>query len=198
MVNESYAITGPLPRWNTRFNAASQTFIMQGLQTFTDVSTSTTVPTYKGDYFTLAGLGTIGTNLAAVFDQYRVVLLELWAQPGFNTIAETASDSAIWATGVDFDNAANPSTANEVVLKAGAIVTPLAAGHYHKWRPQVATAVYNGAFTGYADHDDQPWLDCANTNIQLYGMKLYADVTNNVIPIKYFVRFTVEFRGIAG
>jgi hypothetical protein len=135
--------------------------------------------------------------LAAVFDEYRITQVELWASPDFTQAAETVPEPMEWVTVVDLDNAATPSSLGALYGKPGALVSGPFQSHYHRFRPRLAVAAYNGAFGGFVDTNEVPWVDCSNTNVQYYGMKLGTSTCSSAFHIIYKIRYVVEFRGIS-
>jgi hypothetical protein len=175
--------------------ARNSTYHFQAYQTFTWTTTSITVPVLTGNYFTFGGLG-YASSLATVFDQYRVKRIQVLLQPGITMTTDTVPEPALWASAVDQDNAGTPASLASLVCKPGTCVSGFTSGHYHSWKPSIAIDAYNGAFTGYANADEQ-WIDCTNTNVQYYGLKTACEVSNVAITIKAIVLMDVELRGIA-
>jgi hypothetical protein len=183
----------PMKLWATAYN---ETYRYQGMQEFAWTSTSTTVPTFNGVYFTLGGLG-ISASFTGLFDQYRITKLQVMLIPGVTSILEGASDNALLASAVDLDNIAAAASVAALLTKPGVTVGTVCQPHYHSFKPKPLLAGYNGAFTGYMNPTDDVWIDCAYSNLQYYGLKSAADLTNNVVTIKCLVTFDVEFRGIS-
>jgi hypothetical protein len=180
-----------------RTDAASQIFRYQGIQDFTVLTSSSISGTGAGQFFTLGGISA-STLLAQVFDQYRITRIQVYITPPFTQIVETAPDNAMYCSAVDLDNATAPTTIAATQCKPGAFTTNIVGAHYHSWVPKIAMSVYTGAFGGFADAPDGVWCDCANTNVQYYGLKLFVDTTQvNNLFFRATVVFDIEFRGIS-
>lgn len=150
-------------------------------------ATSITVPTFGAGFITLAGLDGSASKLA-VFDQYRIIQLELWLIP------QGTTPGSMWHSVVDYDNATAPTTLGQVRSYSNCHTTSLNNGHYHKFVPHVATAVYKGAFSGFSNQARQ-WIDSANNDVQHYGWKVGFETTpGGVIGIDVLYRAVVEFR----
>ncbi len=128
--------------------------------------------------------------LAAVFDQYRIEQVETWLEP--QAPNGTAAVPTLY-TAVDLDDANTPSSVSNIQDHLGAIVSGGLAGHYHKWRPHTATAVYSGAFTSFANTPAQ-WIDCASPGVQHYGYKAGVVSTGGSYAYTLTVRAVVSFR----
>jgi hypothetical protein len=132
------------------------------------------------------------SNYLAVFDQYMIEEIEVWLEPSSvlqNEIAGTL------ITSIDLDDAVIPTTASNVGSKQGSITSGVFAGHYHRWQPHLAVAMYSGAFTSFGNTPRQ-WCDSASPLIQHYGLKLAytADVGATPHNLRLSTRARVSFR----
>lgn len=156
---------------------------------YTLLTTSTTLPTFRGNTFTLANFANY-SNYLSLFDQYRIDRLEVWIEP--RAPQGTTAFGAL-ATAVDLDDGNTPASSIEVLDKPGALVGGGAAGRYHSWVPHMAVATYSGAFTSYAN-EPASWIDSGSPNVQHFGLKTYATATAVAIDYDIRVRAHVTFR----
>jgi len=178
-----------------RADASDQIYRYQAIQLFTGLTSSNIAGVGAGTFFTFGGLNG-AARLAAVFDQYRVTRLQIYITPPFTQITESTPDNAMFSSVVDLDDAGNPATHAAVQSKPGCVTTSICMGHYHSWQPMIAASVYTGAFGGFGDLPSGTSLDCANTNVQYYGLKAFVDTTQtNNLFFRYTVVFDVELRG---
>lgn len=177
-----------------RHISGNQMITIQGSQQDTDAfNTSTTVPTYFAQNFTL------GSNLnnyaayTALFDEYKIDMVEAWmTPPGLASAASTVRGE--YSSAVDYDDANTPSTVATVSDKQNSLTTTIDQAHYHKFVPKFAVAAYSGTFASYSS--DTGWLDCASPNVQHYGLKAACSPTAGGIEyIQVVYRLTVSFRG---
>jgi hypothetical protein len=129
----------------------------------------------------------ISTVALTMFDQYKIEQLEIWLTP--DTTVTNLSRTMI-ASAIDLDDAATPTSFLTVSDKQGSLVTSGQAGHYHKWKPHMATAVYSGAFTSFAN-EPAGWIDSGSPNVQHYGVKSATSGADGVV-----VRYSLEVRGV--
>lgn len=114
------------------------------------------------------------TNL---YDKYRLVGVRLKILYQANT-ASTGGASVLPVINyaVDHDDAAVPSSLNQVEAKAGAKTRILTADKpvniYLK--PKVAVGVYQGAFSGYGMMSNM-YINSATPDVQHYGFKLWIN-----------------------
>jgi hypothetical protein len=152
-------------------------------------SSSVTVPTGVGAYISLSGLPNASTY-AALFDQYRICQVEVWAMPTGTLAPE---ESALFKSVVDYDNTTSTATTAFFDSYSNTHTTTLQNGHYRRFTPHIAIAAYAGAFTSYGNRSLQ-WIDCNSTGVQHYGVKYYIDTTSAVVPVDLIWRVWIQFR----
>jgi hypothetical protein len=174
-----------------------QKVTIQNMATLAAVlNTSTTLPTFGAQSFSLNTFGT-GTGLAfsnalTVFDQYKIDLIETWLVSRSPTDVNV-SNSGVLTSAVDLDDAIVPTVYAAVQGYGSSLTASGGAGHYHRWRPHVALAAYSGVFTSFAN-EECPWIDSASPGVQCYGLKFASSVTSAIISYDLLVRMTVSFR----
>jgi hypothetical protein len=193
------------PRSDTIWNALSQATpnrvprrisrqkysMMQTLVGASALVTSTSVPTFVAEYFTLGQLDQVST-LAALFDQYCINRIETWLLPRVFAATDTTGEVA---SVVDFDDASALTTFAQATDYQNCIVGKPIEGHYRNFIPHVALAGYGGAFTSYVNVSHQ-WIDCSSTAVQHYGVKFAATVTGVAITYDLMVRYHLSFRNV--
>jgi hypothetical protein len=108
-------------------------------------------------------------NLASCFDQFRIEAVELTFYPQAN-VATGSADLGIFATVLDYDNAAALSSFAAALQYPSAIAVEADSKVVRTFAPRIAQAAYGGvATTGYTNVQKQ-WVDCANPVVQ-YGCK---------------------------
>jgi hypothetical protein len=179
-----------------RFNPQSLSLRAQFLYSYSALTLSNAADTAVGKYFTLSQVGSYA-EYCNLFDQYRILEIEIWIEPTMTMATAAASESAFYITCPDLDDAGTP-TVNSMQLKPGAIQSGIFHSHYHRFQPRTATPSYQAsAFTGYSVGEPGIWLNTTYPDIQHYGLKIGASISQtNAIVLRATVRFTVEFRGI--
>jgi len=154
-------------------------------------TTSTTVPTYWSNYFAISGYSDSAAYLA-LFDQYRIDEVEIWIEPNNSA---SVSDNGIGSisSAVDVDDANTPTSVGSVQAHQNCLVTSGYTGHYHKFKPHMAVAVYSGTFTSFSNAPAD-WIDSASPGVQHYGIKMAAITTTAVIGYSYTARIKVSWR----
>lgn len=131
------------------------------------------------------------TNLISVFDQYRFDQIEVWISSP-NAVSGIAFP--ILASAIDLDDANVPSVLGDVIDHQGAILADGPGGHYHRWKPHMATAAFSGTFTSYSN-DVATWIDSASPSVEHYGIKIAAQSTGSTaVSFDLVVRAVVSFR----
>lgn len=160
-------------------------------QAFITSSATSGLPTYASSYIYTVQFATALTPLLTVFDQYKFEQVEAWiecqAPNGTGSVPELYS-------AVDLDDANIPTSVGQIQDKQGSIVSGGLAGHYHKWRPHMAVAVYSGAFTSF-ENAAAGWIDSASPNVQHYGLKVATLSTGGAFAYTLVLRAVISFRG---
>lgn len=135
------------------------------------------------------------TDWVAVYDQYRIVAVEISFSPIYNTITKTVDGQGRLFTCIDYDDAAAPTGPNDVRRFDTCIVTNAYSPVTRRLVPRCADALYSGAFTSYGSSANR-WIDCASPGVQHYGVKAWVDPSTSV-PTTYSVeiKMYLEFRG---
>jgi len=161
------------------------------------LNSTITLPAFAGLYFTANAHLSQFSQLAAVFDQYRVTTIEVWIEPTSTSVSNLGVGTTNLYSAVDYDSAANPTTVDQILAYENVIVSNTANGHYRKFKPHIAVAAYQGAFSGY-QNTSNVWIDSASGDVQHYGVKLGIGPTssNSLIQINYVCRMKLEFRNV--
>jgi hypothetical protein len=150
--------------------------------------------------FALSSLAN-SANWQAVFDQYRIVLVEAMLIPVYTDIVINAAGSlpsGLCITAVDYDDATVPTTSGNLTGHDSCKITNWTSQHNHTFKPRVAEAVYGGgAFTSYGN--TATWIDTSSPNVQHYGMKVLLDSSHSTMTAATLIyqltaRLTIEFR----
>jgi len=134
------------------------------------------------------------SNLVAVFDQYRFLQVTVTFQPRISENISGGSGIGTLTTAIDYDDANNLGVAALRQYETVAVV-PAYKAVSRTLTPHCAIAVYNGAFSAFANRSMQ-WIDCAYQSVQHYSVK--ASLTNSslVSATMYDVtaRYVLQFR----
>lgn len=154
-------------------------------------TTSTVATVLLGYSFALSSFADY-TAYVALFDQYRIDMLEIYITPQ-SSQSTVISNTGELVTAIDLDDASTPSSYNSVAAHQSSLMTSNTEGHYHKWIPHMAIAVYSGAFTSFANAP-AGWLDCGSPNVQHYGLKFASTTTSVAMVLDMVVRARISFR----
>jgi len=184
----------PMPMFNNtpKKDNSVHNFI-QTVDLGTVLSTSNTVPTFFARAFTYNDLQQVA-SFQALFDQYRFKEVELWIQVTNNT-ASIASAGPVWYSVIDYDDATAPTGLASLQQYTNVITTPINQGHYVRFRPHVAEALYGGAFTAFGNIP-APWIDSASPGVQHYGIKIGFNVTPSAVTVGMIMRFHFQTRNV--
>jgi hypothetical protein len=150
-------------------------------------TTSNVASTFYSLAFQLANFSQ-ASEYTSLFDQYKIEQIEVWFEPQVSQSTAISNVGELF-TCVDLDDANIPTTVGQVESKQNSLLTGGMDGHYHKWRPHNAVAMYNGAFTAYGNVLSQ-WIDAASPNVQHYGFK--AAASNTSVSIVYNVHYRAQ------
>jgi hypothetical protein len=191
VVDESIPRFGRSSRFdNNIFN------IVQTTNIGTVLTSSATLPVFGSLYFTANAHISQFSSFSAVFDQYRIMEIEVWLQPTTSAATSLGSNTSTFCSVIDYDDSNTPLTMSSLYQYENTILGNTANGHYRKFRPHIATAAYTGSFSGYENQKSQ-WIDVASSTVQHYGVKMGIDVSNNVsVLVQCFARLWVQFRNV--
>jgi len=139
------------------------------------VLSTTTVPAYYTPSFTLSLLDPDYSSLAAVFDQYKVEVIEIILTPRI-----TESTSNVTQPGgylyscIDYDDQTSLGSIAAIQAYANVVATRMVVPHRRCWKPRMAVATYAGSFGGFGNVPSG-WVDTASTSVQFYGVKFACD-----------------------
>jgi hypothetical protein len=151
------------------------------------------VPRFLGLQFNATTDLTNFGDFNAIFDQYRIMELETWIYP--QNTGVTAVNVSNYYTVIDYDDANTPGSTIELLQFTNVTKNAVTQGVYRKWRPHIASAVYSGAFTSFAN-EKSTWIDVASGSVQHYGIKLALDPSAGTVNLIVDVRIWVQFRNV--
>lgn len=151
-------------------------------------------------YFSLNALHEVSdyTNL---FDQYRIAALRVEFQFD-KTGGEvgTVTPMPMLSSVIDYDDYTALVDENDYLQYSTYKRTPLNYRHKRYFKPRVAGALYQAVGTGYSNLRS-PWIDCASTSVQHYGIKFMTDGSQNggignttLGHLRVYTTYYVQFR----
>lgn len=157
-------------------------------------TSSTTLETFANHVILASNFANFA-GWATVFDQYRIMKVEIWVTPRTAPVA-TTSVPGRYVSVIDYDDVANFASVADSLEFDTAVVSTGSTAHYRCFQPRVAAAVYGGAFTKFASPDPGLWLDVANADIQHYGLKTAWTATDSVYIYDLVIRAVFQFKGV--
>jgi hypothetical protein len=136
---------------------------------------------------------TDASSLATVFDQYRVLAVEVVLRPvASDLIAATVLPTGLLYTVIDYDDTSVLTNGTLYTAYDNCIVTDTSRSQRRCFRPRVAAALYGGStFTSYGNVP-APWIDCTSNTVPHYGIKVGIDQGNSTQLQTYSLTATVE------
>jgi len=115
------------------------------------------------------------TTFASLFDQYRIDAVAFHIVPANTAIqVSTASTPMTQLYCVlDFDDASALSSSSAARQYDNCIVLEPGESLRRQFAPRMATAAYNGAFSGYSNQMPQ-WIDLGTADVLHYGVKIWV------------------------
>lgn len=162
-------------------------------QTVGLVISSTTLPVYASSAFNLSQFGS-ASQYTSLFDQYRFEEIEVWIEPLNDS---TAVSSTAFVSAIDLDDATTPASFQEVADRQGSLSGTTLSGHYHRWKPHMAVALYSGVFTSFGN-EVADWIDVGSPSVQHYGLKVATFGPDGIArTLQMTYRARISFRGPA-
>jgi len=170
------------------FNEQPHNFV-DSLQNLAFLTNSTVSNTFAGTFFALSSMND-ASEYAAVFDQYRIMAVELTIMPSTQTVPGLTGHLL---SAVDYDDVATITPALNA-QKSTVVISNLQDTIVRSFTPKIALAAYSGAFTAYSVGPPQTWINTASTTVQHYGHKLTANPTTTAISYDLYTRVWFQFR----
>lgn len=178
-----------------RTNTSDQLIdIKQSYYTIAQCTSSSSIATFTGMLFTASLLDQF-SSLVAVFDQYRIIEVEVWFHPRVEPTSSTSNSMGLFCTVVDFDDANTLTTVPQALDYTNAMQTSGSVGHYRRFKPHAAVAAYTGSFNGYCNVES-PWIDAASGTVQHYGVKTAWTITDTPYIYDVTVRLHTQWRNV--
>jgi len=151
--------------------------------------------TFAAFKITAGGLANF-SDLATVFDQYKVNMCEITFQPNLNVIDAVANNAGQMFTVLDFDDATALSSTGAAQSYSSCITTEGYEKQVRTFYPRMALAAYQGALTGFANVESRDtWLDAAYPSIEHYGVKTaWTSTSASNFHYDIYARVHMSFR----
>jgi len=170
------------------FNEQPHNFV-DSLQNLAFFTTSTVSNTFAGTFFALSSMND-ASEYAAVFDQYRIMAVEITIMPSTQTVAGLTGHLL---SAIDYDDVASITPALNA-QKSTVVISNLQDTVVRSFTPKIALAAYSGAFTAYSVGPAHSWINTASPTVQHYGHKLTANPTTAAISYDLYTRVWFQFR----
>jgi len=161
------------------------------------ITSNSAIASVFGKAWTSADIVQFST-FASVFDQYKIDFIECWFTPWGPGTAIAYNNNVRTYSVVDYDDANTGTLTTSAIQEyTNCVTTRCNEGHYIKFKPHQAKALYGGAFTQFGN-EVAGWTDCGSTSTQFYGVKFLCEPTGSASDIKIdlFSRITVSFRNV--
>lgn len=150
--------------------------------------------TYYAYNFQVGNLDQIA-SFTALFDQYRIRLVEVMFVPRVTVNNATSSNFGLFSSVVDYDDSNALTSVAQAYDYQNCLTSSGLDGHYRKFIPHIAEAAYAGSFTSYANKS-APWIDAASANVQHYGVKTAWTQTDAAYTMDMVVHLHIEWRNL--
>jgi len=160
-------------------------------ETTSYITSSTTNPVFGSLNFTLSQIDDF-PNLAAIFDQYRVKMLQYVFYPRQDSSTGSAV-SGLLHTVIDYDDSTGLSSVGQALDYSNCLITPGDTKQVRTFVPHAADALYSGAFTSFGNVTS-PWCDAASSGIVHYGIKLAIPTSAAATTYDVICRAWLQFR----
>lgn len=161
------------------------------------LGSSASVPTFTSQAFAL-NLFPAYTGYTAIFDQYRIDLVEVTFIPRLDQVSTVGNYAGLLSTVIDYDDATNLTSVSEAMDYSSCLTVAGDKPFRRVVKPHVALAAYSGTvFTSFANQERQ-WLDAGSPGVVHYGVKTAWTATS--VPYFYDVlwRAVFSFRSARG
>jgi hypothetical protein len=190
----TFTLEMAVPRSILKHSMNSIHTILQNYSYPSFFSTSTSNPTYGSVAPNLALIDQY-VSLIAVFDQYRIVDVEMWLTP--QTSADVSARQGLLYSVLDYDDSTALASTAAYTDYDTCVISPQSNGHYRHFAPHVANALYApSTFTSFGNVVS-PWIDTSSYSVAHYGVK-FAATASTTGPQVYDLRLRmkIQFRAV--
>jgi len=160
----------------------------------TFLSSSATLNTTAQFSFALSDLDQ-SASFAALFDQYRLMMVEVVFAPHSNSQTAQGSYDGIITSVIDYDDATAFASQGAAMDYSNAVTNEGYTSFKRTFIPHLAIAAYTGTFVGFANKSQQ-WIDTGSTGVKHYGMKIYWTPSSAICTYDIFFRYWLQFRNV--
>lgn len=176
-------------------NTDNRVFRINDRYPVTTITTSTSNAVFTACQFQVSGMGNISA-LQALFDQYRIVGVEVLIVPQSNFVAAAATATAgMMHSVVDYDDATPLANEQNALDYQNCLSSSASDGHFRKFIPHAALAAYAGAFNAY-NNVESPWIDAAYPAVQHYGLKVVNTTASVATELLIYATLFTEWRNV--
>jgi hypothetical protein len=185
-------VSQPFPAFNNTIKKDNSIHrFIQTTDLGTIASTSVSTPVFYARAFLFTDVVQVA-SLQVLFDQYRIDDIEAWISVPACANSAAANNVVMFYSVVDYDDDAAPTQLSTLQQYTNVTTTTCSNGHYIKFKPHVAEALYSGAFTSYGNIT-APWIDSASSTVKHYGIKLgvaTAVAAGNAVTMSLRIHFS--------
>jgi hypothetical protein len=163
--------------------------LVDSVESLSWLTTGTATNSFQGFFAALSDLPD-ASNYAAVFDQYKIMGVEIQLSPSVAPLGGVYTGHI--HTVIDYDDIASITPAAALNYN-NCIVSNLQDTLIRTYKPHMAVAAYSGTFASYANMNPQ-WIDCASPSVQHYGFKCAVNPTTTALSFDLIAKIWIQFR----
>jgi hypothetical protein len=158
---------------------------------FGTVTQSAIAATFGSQVFTLQSLCSDYSSLQSVFDQYKILKIEVIFMANANAIAAATSMGELY-TVLDYDDATALTSISAAQAYSNCIMSRPGQSNRRCFQPRVAVSAY--AVSGFTQYKNEVagWIDTASSTLQHYGLKYALDSGTTNYLSSYLVQTRAE------
>lgn len=174
----------------------SSSYVLKSRESGNFISGSSAAPVAGAYNFQLANAPNL-SSFQTLFDQYRVLALDITFRPRGTDIAPGVTSISPMRVVIDYDDNTVAASANELDQYSNVMTIEAYQSARRAFCPAVALALYSGAFTSYGNRQRQ-WIDIASTTVQHYGLKWYVPIcVTTTVPVwDILIDAYIEFKTV--
>jgi len=135
------------------------------------------------------------TSLTAVFDQYRIRMVEATFRPRVTQETANSANTGLFATVIDVDDGALLTTFAQAEDYQTCSIGRGLECQTRTCIPHAAMALYSGAFSSYGNVAS-PWIDTSSSTVQHYGFKTAWTSTDVAYVMDVQFRAWFQFKNV--
>lgn len=147
------------------------------------------------------------SEFTQLFDQYCIKAIKVSLVPKQGIAVQQGLVTAgalqavmpkVWSV-IDYDDSSAPAALTDLLQYQNTKCTRANQWHTRYFKPAVADEIYNTGITTAYGMKRNTWIDCNNSTVEHYGLRIYVEPSTGNTPrydLDMIIKFYMEFKNV--